>query len=92
MASPDDGLSGRWQAEREPRRHMIADLSSEKFSRHLSQCSVCVCVCVCLYVCVSVCMSVFVCLYMFVCLSVCVCPSIHPSIHVLYSLSEVQKT
>ena len=40
MASPDDGLSGRWQAEREPRRNMIADLSSEKFSRHLSQCSV----------------------------------------------------
>ena len=40
MVSPDDGLSGRWQAEREPRRHMIADLSSEKFSRHLSQCSV----------------------------------------------------
>jgi len=41
MASPDDGLSGRWQVERDPLRYMITDLSRrEKFNQHLIQCSV----------------------------------------------------
>ena len=40
MTSPDDGLSGWWQVERDPLRHMITDLSREKFNQDLIQCSV----------------------------------------------------
>ena len=40
MMSPDNGLAGRCVADREPRRHMMADLSREKFSLHLMRCSV----------------------------------------------------
>ena len=36
MMSPDNGLAGRCVADREPRRHMVADLSREKFSLHLA--------------------------------------------------------
>ena len=36
-----DCEAGVWEKmDREPRRHMMADLSKEKFSLHLSQCSV----------------------------------------------------
>ena len=34
------GSAGQWMAELGPRRHMMADLKSEKFILHLSQCSV----------------------------------------------------
>ena len=40
MMSPDNGLAGRCVADREPRRHTIADLSRKKFSLHLMRCSV----------------------------------------------------
>ena len=34
------GPAGRWTIERDPRRHIMADLSSEKLILHLSQCNV----------------------------------------------------
>ena len=41
MLSPVTGcLAGWWAAERDPRMHMIADLSSEKLSLHRSQCTI----------------------------------------------------
>ena len=34
------GPAGRWTIERDPRRHIMADLISEKLILHLSQCNV----------------------------------------------------
>ena len=40
MVLEDGGLFEFWKTVQEPRRNIIADLNSEKFSQHLSQCSV----------------------------------------------------
>lgn len=40
MTSTDDGLSGWWQVESNPLRHMITDLSRGKVNQDLIQCSV----------------------------------------------------
>ena len=34
------GPDGRWTIERDPRRHIMADFSSEKLILHLSQCNI----------------------------------------------------